>query len=65
MYPKYEFYLFRLHKEIYYFIDGSSALNVVKRQRNELLSLIENVSRYEIDSNGNLIVFMVLVLLLK
>ena len=26
-------------------------------QRNELLSKIENVSRYEIDSNGNLIVF--------
>ena len=52
--------LFRSHKGIYYFIDGASYLNVVKSRYEDklkLLNRIDDVSRYEIDSNGNLIVF--------
>ena len=54
--PTCEFYLFRLYNDKYYFIDGSFNLNIIKKP-DTLIKKIENVTRYEIDSNENLILF--------
>ncbi len=47
---------FREHSDKYYFIDESSTFNIIKKPAT-LLKTIENVRRYEIDKNENLILF--------